>query len=58
MSDNRLEPGCSAVGVSRAQSRGMTAIKAGAARTGRQALSGIRPISCPDSTAPAELPAL
>jgi hypothetical protein len=41
-----------------ARSRPMTASSAGAARTGRQALSGIRPISCPDSTAPAELPAL
>ncbi len=50
--------GCSAVGVSWARSRGTTASNAGAASTGRQALSGIRPTSCPDSTAPAEEPAL
>jgi len=50
--------GCSAVGVSRARSRGTIASNAGAASTGRQALSGIRPASCPESTAPAEEPAL
>ena len=44
--------------VRRARSRGTTASNAGAASTGRQALSGIQPTSCPDSAAPAEEPAL
>jgi hypothetical protein len=44
--------------VRRARSTGTTASNAGAASTGRQALSGIQPTSSPDSAAPAEEPAL
>ena len=49
---------CRAAGRAGARSRGTTASNDGTASTGRQAPSGTRPIICPDSSAPAEEPAL
>jgi hypothetical protein len=47
-----------APGMSVARSSGTTASSAGPASAGRQAHSGNRPTSCPDSADPAEEPAL
>lgn len=51
-------PSCFAAGVRLTRSSGTIASGVGTASAGRQAVRGIRPISCPDSADPAEEPAL